>query len=250
MNFFQSIAVGILFLFSLPSQAPFNPIDLEAGLIAHYDFNDCDATDLTGNGSDGRLEGNVSCWCGIEDDGLLFDGTKGFVEFDGPVNRAFGTTDFTISFYFKPESMSIFRQSLLGKRSECSEDFMFDTFLDLQNEEIFTRVHQSETKYYPNLSPAYEMAGWHHMVLVREGIRAYTYLDGEMVQRGTRCSGVDITNDAKLSFSNSPCVGEGARRFKGILDELRVYERALNPEEVRALYLLNPIENANSDCYT
>jgi len=52
-----------------------------------------------------------------------------------------------------------------------------------------------------------------------------------------------------LSFANSPCVGtDGVRRFKGILDELRVYNRALTTVEVRLLYKLHPIENVMMDC--
>jgi hypothetical protein len=40
----------------------------------------------------------------------------------------------------------------------------------------------------------------------------------------------------------------GVKRFKGVLDELRVYDYALSPEEVEALYKLYPIESAEQDC--
>jgi hypothetical protein len=62
---------------------------------------------------------------------------------------------------------------------------------------------------------------------------------------------VDISNTAPLSFANSPCVETGrARRFRGVLDELRVFDRALTNEEVQNLYQRHPIENAQMDCYS
>ena len=53
-----------------------------------------------------------------------------------------------------------------------------------------------------------------------------------------------------LAFSNSPCLGQSSRRFKGVLDELRVYDRALTEEEIERLYDMYPVENAQMDCVT
>ncbi len=223
---------------------------LDDGLIAYYSFNDCDARDESGYDSDGTTYA-TNCWCGIEDEGLLFDGARSYVEFPGRVNQTFNTTDFTISFYIKPERVSVFQQSLLGKRTDCDSTQMFDIRLDMQNKMMVTEVYESPNKSFNNISPDLEHNGWVHFALVREGRYAYTYINGEPQRKGMRCSGVDITNETTLSFANSPCIGSGgARRFKGILDELRVYERALSAEEILLLYELHPIENANSDCYT
>ncbi len=224
---------------------------LEEGLVAHYSFNLCDARDDSGNGSDGVLLGNVGCWCGIEDDGLLLDGSRGYIEFPGKVNRYFNTSDFTISFYFKAEQYLVFQQSLLSKREECDEFSMFDLMLDLNSREVNTSVFETPEKYYGGLSPSLDTTSWIHFALVREGVRAYSYINGELHRQSFRCSGVDISNSAVLSFSNSPCVQAGrARRFKGVLDELRVYGRALSPEEIRKLYQQYPVENAVMDCVT
>lgn len=220
-----------------------------AGLIAYYSFNDCDATDETGNGSDGQIYGTTRCWCGIEGEGLLFDGKNNFVEFPGPVNDYFNTSDFTISFYFKSEQYSIFPQSLLSKAEDCNEDHYLDILLDRRMGEVTSRVYETPTKYYKDLSPSLDSTGWMHYALVREGFRAMTYINGQLRQESYRCSGVDLSNEALLSFSNSPCVLFGkARRFQGILDELKVFDRALSHQEIEQLYLLNPVESANMDC--
>jgi len=244
--FFISLFVSGFFLSISPI-----PFSVEEGLVAYYSFNDCDARDYSGNGSHGKLYGSVSCWCGIEDDGLLLDGVNDYIEFPGKVNRYFTTSDFTLSFYVKAEQYMVFKQSLISKRSECDEFSMLDILLDLNGRQVLPRVYESPNKFYPNLPTSLDSTSWIHFAIVREGTRALTYMNGQLMQKGFRCSGVDITNDAVLSFSNSPCIQSGnARRFRGVLDELRVYNRALSTEEVRTLYNWYPVENAVMDCVT
>lgn len=228
---------------------PLNPF--EDGLVAYYSFNSCDARDDSGNESHGKLMGSIDCWCGVEDDGLLLDGIGDYIEFHGSVNHYFNTSDFTISFYFKSEKYSIFQQSLLSKRAECDQYNMFDLLLDMNKKEVNTAVHESPGKFYPRLSPSITPTGWQHFALVREGFTATTYINGHERNKGFKCSGVDISNSKVLSFSNSPCIGSSrVNRFKGVLDELRVYDRALSSEEILQLYSLYPIENAQMDCFT
>lgn len=221
------------------------------GLVAYYSFNNCDATDDSGNGSDGELFGGVGCWCGIDDDGLQFDGIDDYVTFAGNVNRYFNTSDFTISFYFKQTGNFLFKQTMLAKRDSCGDFNMFEIQMNKRNYEVDVDVHETPEKDYPGLSPEIKTDGWHHFALVRKGTRAYTYIDGELKQQGLRCSGVDISNEALLSFADSPCVSTSeSKRFKGILDELRIFDKALTPDEIMQLYSLYLIENALSDCYS
>jgi hypothetical protein len=249
MRYLVIFTLALLYLIiSAASPAYFSA---EEDLIAYYSFNNCDARDESGNDSHGQLFGGISCWCGIDDDGLLLDGVNDYITFSGIVNRYFSTSDFTVSFYVKAEQYTVFQQSLLSKRSDCEKNNMLDVLLDMHRRTIIPEVHETPEKYYPNLPTRMDSTSWVHFVLVREGTRAYTYMNGQLMQKGFRCSGVDIANDAILSFSNSPCIRNGnVRYFRGVLDELRVYSRALSEEEVQSLYLLFPVENANMDCFT
>ncbi len=245
---------NILLLILLPFLA-LSPFDTttnapDKGLIAYYSFNKCDARDDSGNGNDGQLFGDIGCYCGVEGDGLLFDGSRDYIEFQGAINKYFTTSDFTISFYFKTNQYSLFKQSMLGKRETCEEYNMFDIQLDQHQKEIDTDIHETPIKDFAFLSPEYNTgAAWHHFALVKRGIRAYTYVNGQPQKVSRRCSGVDISNEAVLSFSNSPCVAEGmARRFNGILDELRIYSKALEDDDILQLYAKYPVEYAEVDC--
>ena len=230
------------------------PIENEGpnnGLVAYYSFNNCDAKDDSGNGSHGALYGGVGCWCGIDDDGLQFDGVDDFVTFSGNVNRYFNTGDFTISFYFKQTGYAVFKQTMLAKRDSCGDFNMFEIQMNKGKHELDVDVHETPERDYPDISPEVKTVGWHHFALVRKGTRAFTYIDGELRRTGIRCSGVDIGNEAELAFADSPCVRSNeSKRFKGILDELRVFDVALTHEEIMQLYSIYLIENALSDCYS
>ena len=154
------------------------PDPLSEGLIAHYSFNNCDAKDDTGNGSDGIIFGRPSCRCGVDEDAIWLDGFRDYIEFHGSVNNYFTTSDFTISFYFKPAKYNVFKQSMLSKRDTCNENFMFDIQLDINHNLVDTDVHESPEKDYPEISPQIDSTIWQHFALVREGIRATTYING------------------------------------------------------------------------
>ena len=228
-----------------PNQTPFH----EEGLIAYYPFDQCDALDLTENGSNGDVFGDPGCHCGVDGNALYLDGLDDYIEFPGIVNRCFNTTDFTVSFYIKPSKYSVFAQSLLSKRALCDENNMLDLQLEVTKRIIKTDLYESPEKYFKDISPETPDTDWIHYAVVRKGIYAYTYINGQLRREGRRCSGVDIGNEAVLSFANSVCLSSGRMvRFKGGLDELRVYDRALSDQEIADLYGLHPVELAEIDC--
>ena len=107
---------------------------------------------------------------------------------------------------------------------------------------------EEEYKDFGDLDAPLETGTWHHYAVVRSGVKAYTYINGKLMNEARRCSGVDIANDTPLSMGNSPCVGNGARRFHGIIDELRIYEKAFTAQDIMDLYSRKRIEDAEKDC--
>ncbi len=64
---------------------------------------------------------------------------------------------------------------------------------------------------------------WHHIAAIISGARAMILVDGEMVS---------AVEDFTGSLSGSVRIGEG---FNGILDDLRIFDRALSEAEIRQL---------------
>lgn len=237
------------FLILLFSGSALAPIDLEKGLVAYFNFNNCDGRDASGQDSFGNFKGNVRCWCGVEDDGILLDGQDAHLIFEGDINDYFTTSDFTLSFYFKAEQQHIFPQGIISKRSACDDEHILDISLNTTKSEVSTRFKESETKYFKELSPELMDGAWLHYALVREGVYARTYINGQLIRESRRCSGVDISNDAPFAIADSPCIQNGRmQRFKGVIDELRLYDRSFSTEEILLLYQENPVENAQMDC--
>ena len=248
MNKLHFFFLPAFLLFFFPSGKKQSNFNIDKGLVAWYSFDSCDARDDTGNGSDGKMFGTVECWCGVKNDGLLLDGKNDYIVFEGVVNRYFNTSDFTLSFYFRPKGKSIFKQSLVSKRAVCEDSTMLD--IQVLDSELAVDFHETKSKDFPGLSTFLEGKQWYHYVLVRKGTQSFSYINGNLRQKSRRCSGVDISNDSPLMISNSPCIGGGIRRFRGVIDELRVYDRAMSEKEVMLLYESNPIEQAQQDCFS
>ena len=73
---------------------------------------------------------------------------------------------------------------------------------------------------------------WNHVVATYNGQHAKVYLNGKMQALGT-------TNNEKIHMNDNPVtIGtEGyGNHYTGEMDDIRIYNRVLSDEEVKALY--------------
>ena len=80
-------------------------------LIVHYDFEiieDDEIPDVTGNNSNDAVIFGNQLDCGVEGNGLRFNGLDNKAVIQGEAIDVFGTEDFTMSFFFKPISITAF----------------------------------------------------------------------------------------------------------------------------------------------
>ena len=151
--------------------------------------------------------------------------------------------------YIKSENYSIFPSSLFSKRERCDLNQIFDIQFNQSSGLFPTFFHESETRFFKDLSPSADTSEWIHYAITKEGFTAQTYINGALQRERFKCRGVDISNEAVFSFSNSPCLfGRRVKRFKGLLDELKIYNRALSESEIAQLYDLHPVDRPNPDC--
>ena len=78
---------------------------------------------------------------------------------------------------------------------------------------------------------------WYHVVGTFDDENLKVYLDGELVgEKATPNNGpVMVWNDNNIEIGGRPDTNNGANLYKGLLDELVVYDRALSEEEVIAV---------------
>src|SRR3989339_552443 len=80
---------------------------------------------------------------------------------------------------------------------------------------------------------------WHHIVGAYDGAAMKLYQDGIKVAETATTGNID-TNTTALNIGRQP---SGAGRFSGIIDEVKIYNRALTDAEVLSHYNPAPVDN-------
>ncbi|MFK8102112.1 MAG: LamG-like jellyroll fold domain-containing protein [Saprospiraceae bacterium] len=237
MRFFTFL-IALFACVHLSAQIPQN------GLVAYYSCDNCDAmTDMdnplliddSGNNSNGIISGNPTCECGVLGNAIKLDGFDDHVIFLGTINNFFDKRDFSLSFYFKPTDQSS-TKDIFSRRTACDNEQVFAVRYTPMSSLVTAELIENPSKTGTVSSQIEFGTCWQHVVVTRQGNRTVLYLNGEKKQTTTAVSRVDIENNVIFSIANSPCLGLTDSPFAGLLDEIRVYDRALDENEVEGLY--------------
>lgn len=206
------------------------------GLVAYYTFEN-NAADVTGNTANGGLVTGTPVYsCGVKTNAIQLRGGDDAVRLPGPVKNEFDTEDFSVSLYFKSTGSGGAQYLVSKRRSDCSNNNVF--YIRYVPATNTVNILLSEA---PNKSASwiYRLpAGtcWRHVAVARQGGQVRFYLDGERQQQTLTASRIDLSNDGDLLVGASDCLAAGEAPFIGLIDELRVYNRALDDREMRDLY--------------
>lgn len=172
--------------------------------------------------------------------GVGFDGTNDHINFTvnrGPVS---GTGPFTLSTWIKTSTTNsgiIFQQRDSG-------DFIDEYMFSLSNGKInyfdYGQWGGGGGRYGLNFSSLASVNddNWHHVVFVRNGINGYIYIDGKLDNSavGERIINISSALDFAIGFD----LRDNVSFLKGNLDDARIYNRALSPDEVKQMSEYGP----------
>jgi hypothetical protein len=170
---------------------------------------------------------------GHQGQGLVFDGSTGYVRVDEPA--AFNVPDVTISLWLKPEVLSG-RRGLVAKRFNGTGT----AFVVAQNGPTVTFEACDEAgawNFNFGTGPVLKAGAWTHLAVVAQtGVGVVIYVDGKEAARKSNPA-PRYHNDEPLvigreAWGGDPPKGETPGYFKGVLDEIRIWGRALSPAEV------------------
>jgi hypothetical protein len=234
ISFFVILLI-IVPVVALPSGLPTD------GLVAYYSFDDGTAHDNSGNGKDGTIVG-ASSVTGFRGQGLQFDGTNDLVTL--PFLFTSDPGQITMMAFIKPDTSDIFDQRLVfyNGNYEClisitpknSEFVDISTGVKLNNER-YTSIWHGATTSLPKGS-----GSWYHVtgVIDTDLHKIRIYIDG--ILKNETSLPVDTFNTpsgyyvAIGAFDTTPY---GRTYFyKGVMDEVLVYRRALTSNEIYSLY--------------
>jgi hypothetical protein len=217
---------------------------LLAELIGYWPFDEgqgTEAFDITGNGSDGTLNGDVEWVLGYKDSALRFD-TAGERVVVGPLDPTAGTDAMTLAAWinWEGEGHTISQQGIIGKRlgwdpgtgvkwfwqTNPAGDFLFRA--DSANGGGGGGLGWGNGLIAPYANE------WIHVAVSWDNSAVVQYINGEEVSAGN-INFIDTADDTPVTIG---CVDStNNETFVGTIDEARIYDHALSQPEIQTIML-------------
>jgi hypothetical protein len=205
-----------------PAVAPAGP----PGLVAAYAFEETSgssAADSSGTGNTGAISGAVSSAAGKFGRALSFDGVNDIVSV-ADSNSLDLTTGMTLEAWVNPQGPD-WRTVLLKERpSGLAYALYSNTDTGRPSAEIRTST-PAETR-----GPAALPSGWSHLATTYDGATLRLYVNGTQVSSQARSGSIEVGTGA-VRIGGNFIWGE---YYSGLIDELRIYNRALTAGEIQA----------------
>jgi hypothetical protein len=200
------------------------------GLIGYWPFNG-NANDESGNGNHGIVNGAdlTKGRNGKDNQAYAFDGVDDFIQTN---NDSISSDGYAISAWFKTTNNAE-GQGLVISRSQSQVDGLY-----LNKDRIVQCMSKCNKSFHLNEKTIqYNDDKWHHFVSVYDGKQMRGYIDGQLYsmqdQVGTICL------NAPFEFGNDRPY---ARFYKGILDDIAIWNRPLSDSEVVSLFKLESVK--------
>ncbi|MBF0124915.1 MAG: VCBS repeat-containing protein, partial [Magnetococcales bacterium] len=217
-----------------------NTPSLSDGLIAYYPFEDYN--DISGNNHTGTPNGSLSFVSGVAGQGLSFDG--GYVD----LGDWFTYPTFSVSLWVKPSADQQFygNHIVIDNNHSGGDPGHNWAFQEEPDRGYLLVTYGSGSDGYPNPGE-YRTANtpldstWHFIIFTHEQTTGTTslYVDGKLFDSYTMTSDLRYA-DQYLRFGEWPGMD---RRWYGVMDEVRMYDRVLSDGEIQSLY-------TNTSAYT
>jgi hypothetical protein len=196
------------------------------GLIAQYKL-DGNVLDSSGNSLNGTIMGNPAFTPGIAGQTLTFDGIGDYVDCTNNVKWDAITDKITVSAWFRVDVFDVTYQPIVTKG-----DSSWRIARNSETNNLQWRCNGPTPTFRINGTVNVNDGEWHHAAGTYDGATAWLYVDGKL--DGTMATAGLIAKNTQKVFlgGNSE---QTARLWKGSIDEVRIYNRALTEAEVRYL---------------
>lgn len=218
-----------------PSNLPTN------NLIAYYPFNG-NAKDESGNGNHGKSYGGVSPTMdrnGKSNSAFRFDGINDEVVISNPFGyRINNRKALSISFWVKMNSTKSYN-TMISFNTACqntTDDYFHVTSYGKVGG--FPNTCFLGFQYKPLSFPIYKITdnSWHNIIFSYDGNKVSLYLDGNKISSTYISSNHNIDETINLVIGNNHITKcSGNHNFRGAIDDVRIYSKALNYTEIKAL---------------
>ncbi|NPA95890.1 MAG: OmpA family protein [Thermodesulfobacteria bacterium] len=235
---------------ALPVTVPPSPLGSDKDLLLYYSFDDCSPKDMSGNGLDGMIHGRPSCIGGLQVRSLYFNR----VDRNNGCGRPGG------DFISMPALGSVFQQGItICAWAKFESPRFYERIVDLGNGPgeqggyniIFGRIDTSNNigieswinsdgnfnRSVGRLTyPGIVNGEWNHYcaTIDNSSRKMRLYINGQLKAEKTGNPVANVPRSSNFIAHSNWCYNDPD--FKGAIDELRIFKRALTPNEIRKLY--------------
>ncbi len=206
-----------------PRPEPVNPGT--TNLVASYSFEN-NADDGSGKGLNGFVRGNPAFVEGIAGKALSFDGVNDYVDLGN--NAAFDITgQITLSAWVKPEDAGNGEHNPFVTKGDHTYAIKHASSNAIQFFIYDAGWHTADVKVDSTFN-----GDWHHVLGTYDGNEVKTYVDGILGATVAHKGSIQVqTHNASIATNSE----ETDRFYYGVIDEVRIYNRALSASEIRFL---------------
>jgi len=182
------------------------------------------ALDWSGHGNHGTIKGNPQWVIGYHGSALDFDGAGDYVDCGNPPLLTI-RNQITMAVWFKIAAFVNDWEAIISKGDNAYRLSRSAT----TGNAAHMGVNGTSANYFDGTT-LIANDEWHHIAGVYNGSQAMIYVDG-VLGTATPCTGqINDTNDSFFIGENS---GSRGRYSNGIIDDVRLYNRALTQDEIK-----------------
>jgi probable HAF family extracellular repeat protein len=198
---------------------------LPSGAVSWWPGNG-NANDTIGS-NNGTLTGDATIAPGFVGQAFSFDGTTGYVQ-SSATNLPTGNQDRTMEMWVKMNGFVGSEAFFAGYGNFGVADETYHLGAGLGGGLFFSQWGNSIG------GPILQQGVWYHIAVTNVGDAVTLYLNGQVVATGT----LAINTPAGSNFYMGSFAGQAgeSRKLDGLVDEVTVYNRALSPAEILAIY--------------
>jgi len=233
-------AIILLFLSFFGGIISYSQVNLNQGLVAYYPFNG-NASDVSGNNINGIVNGAILTTdaAGNTNSAYLFDGTTSFISLPFSTKYDFAPTDsFSISTWILPYQNPVYA---IAEALVVKSPYHADYFQSNWNYGLYLVYNKLMTGWAANniingTTTLKNSQCWYHLAVTYKNGIWYLYLNGQQEAQDLTQTHFIIQDGASSTIAFGRKGEASGDYYKGKMDEVRIYNRNLNPAEVKALY--------------
>ncbi|PLB19033.1 MAG: Fibronectin type III domain protein [Flavobacteriaceae bacterium FS1-H7996/R] len=203
------------------------------GRSGYWKFDETEgstATDSWGNGN-AALSSGATFVEGLMGNAVSLNGNDGYVTLSEGVVSSL--TDFSISTWVKLDKVDNWAR--IFDFGTGTSNYMFITPKNGSNGNLRYAIKTGDVEQQINTSVALTTERWYHLAVTQSGTTAILYLDGAEVGRNTSMT----LSPSSLGNTTQNWIGKSQwpdPLLDGLVDDFRIYSRALDSTEVHSLY--------------